>query len=162
QVEDGSYISFLPKDLVVRSGLPRAALVPALRDIVRRADPGQPVSNVRTMDEIVQAQTAPRAVQSRVIGALAVLAAVLAAIGIHGLLAFAVSQRAQEIGIRIALGARRADILSLILRHSARLAAAGVLPGIALAYAAGRAFQALLAGVRPGDPATFLTAIGLS
>jgi putative ABC transport system permease protein len=93
-----------------------------------------------------------------VFGAIAFL---LAGVGIHGLLAFAVSRRSQEIAVRMALGAQSSAIVRMVLRQGVLLAAAGVLPGICLAYAAGRAMQALLAGVQPGDAATFLAAAGL-
>jgi putative ABC transport system permease protein len=86
------------------------------------------------------------------------LALLLGGVGIHGVLSFAVSQRTQEIGVRMALGARPADILSMILRRSVALAMAGLVPGVALAYASGRAMQALIAGVTPGDAATFAAA----
>src|SRR5207247_1782795 len=121
-----------------------------------RADPRLPISDVRTLAEIVDAETAPRSVQLRVLGAFAAIAVLLAGIGIHGLLAFAVSNRAQEIGVRIALGARSGDILALVLRQGVLLATVGVLLGVALAYAAGRALEALLAGVSPRDAPTFL------
>ena len=100
--------------------------------------------------------------QVRVLAAFAAIAFVLAGIGIHGLLSFSVSQRAQEIGVRVALGAQRADILRMVLRRSVLLALAGVVPGVALAYVAGRSMEALLAGVRPADAPTMLTAVGLS
>ena len=123
----------------------------------RSADP-----DVRTMAEIVADKTASRAAQLRVLGAFAVVALLLAAIGIHGVLSFAVSQRTQEIGVRIALGAQRRDILGWVLGRGAVLAVAGVVPGIALAYVAGRLLEALLAGVTPGDATTFLTAVALA
>jgi len=97
----------------------------------------------------------------RVLGVFAAIAFLLAGVGIHGLLSFAVSRRAQEIAVRIALGARSSAIVRMVLRQGVLLAAAGVLPGVALAYAAGRAMQALLAGVQPGDAPTFLAAAGL-
>ncbi len=162
QVPDGGLPWYAPKDLVVRSSLEHGALLPAIRRAIARADPRLPISDVRTLAEIVEAETAPRAVQVRVLGAFAAVAALLAGIGIHGLLAFAVSNRTQEIGVRIALGARSADILTLVLRQGARLATAGVALGVGLAYAAGRALEALLAGVSPRDSATFLAAVGLS
>ena len=86
----------------------------------------------------------------------------LAGIGIHGLLSFAVSQRAQEIGVRIALGAQPGDILRMIVAHTARLAVAGVVPGLALAYAAGRSMQALLFGIAPSDLPTYAAAVALT
>ncbi len=92
------------------------------------------------------------------LGAFAGVALALAAIGIHGLLSFSVSQRLREIGVRRALGAQSGTILAMILRSGALAAAAGVLPGLALAYAAGRALQGLLAGVEPGDAPTFAAA----
>jgi ABC-type antimicrobial peptide transport system permease subunit len=110
----------------------------------------------------VDADTAPRQVQLRVLGGFAALAFLLAGLGIHGLLAFVVSQRAREIGVRMALGAQAGTIVGMILRRGALLAAAGAILGAALAYAGGRAIQSLLAGVSPADLPTFLAAIGLS
>jgi putative ABC transport system permease protein len=94
-------------------------------------------------------------VQVRVLGAFAVIALALAAIGIHGVLSCAVSQRTKEIGVRIALGAQSTDILGMVVKRSLWLAAAGIVPGVALAYGAGRAMEALLAGVKPFDGPTF-------
>ena len=162
QVGDGNIIGYVPKDLLIHAALDPAALMPSVRAIIHRADPEMPISGVRTMSEIVDGQTASRSVQLRVLGAFAIVAFVLAAVGIHGVLSFAVSQRSQEIGVRIALGAQRSDILSMVLGRGALLAAAGVIPGVALAYAAGRTMEALLVGVRPGDAATFLAVIALA
>jgi putative ABC transport system permease protein len=136
-------------------------LLPAVSQIIRNADPEQPISRVRTMAEIVQSNTAARSVQLRIIVAFAALALLLAGLGIHGLLSFSVSQRSSEIAVRVALGAQPRDILRIVLRQSLVLAAAGVLIGVALAYAAGQAMRALLVGVTPGDPATFLIAAAL-
>jgi putative ABC transport system permease protein len=162
QVEDGFYGFYAPKDLVIRSVLAPGALMPMVREIVRRADPQEPITDVRTMADVVDEQTASRVLQVRVIAAFAAIAFLLAGVGIHGVLSFAVSQRTPEIGVRIALGARGADILAMILRQGVVLAAAGVVPGVLLAYGAGRSMQALLAGVQPGDLATFLSAAALS
>jgi putative ABC transport system permease protein len=117
---------------------------------------------VQTLTEIVESNTASRRVQARVLGAFAAVAFLLAAVGIHGLLSFSVSQRTQEIGVRMALGAKSGQILSLILGESSRLAIVGVVLGAGLGYAAGRAMQSLLAGLNPGDAATFATAIALA
>jgi len=132
-----------------------------VRQIVHSADAEQPISNVRTMADIVEGETASRTAQLRVLGAFAAIAFLLAGVGIHGLLSFAVSRRSQEIGVRIALGAQPGEIVKMIVRQGAFLAAAGLLPGVVLAYAAGRAMQGLLAGVRPGDALTFASAVGL-
>jgi putative ABC transport system permease protein len=161
QVPDGGIILYTPKDLVVRASGDPLALLPALRDIVARADPEQPISNVRLMEEVVAEQTASRAVQARLLGALAAIAMLLAGVGIHGLLSFSVSARAREIGLRMALGARRADVLRLVLGQGLVLALLGVVPGALLAYAGGRAMQALLASIRPGDAATFAGVVTL-
>jgi putative ABC transport system permease protein len=136
--------------------------VPSIRRIIQSADRQQPISDVRTMGDIVETQTASRSIQLRVLGAFAAMALLLAGIGIHGLLSFTVSQRSQEIGVRIALGACSRDILVMVLRQGAWLAAAGVALGAVLAYAAGRAMEGLLAGVTPADAPTFLTVIGLT
>ena len=134
----------------------------ALRDIIRRADAQQPISDVQRLTEVVNRDTASRSVQVRVLAAFAVVAFVLAAVGIHGLLSFAVSQRTAEIGVRIALGAQRRDILSMVLLRGVALSLAGVIPGVLLAYAAGRSMEALLAGVHPADTLTLASAVGLS
>src|SRR4029077_13514857 len=105
-------------------------LLPAIRRVIAKADPQQPISDVRALSDIVDAETAPRSVQVRVLGAFAAIAVLLAGIGIHGLLAFAVSNRAQEIGVRIALGAAPGDILRLVIRQGLRLAAWGTAMGI--------------------------------
>jgi predicted lysophospholipase L1 biosynthesis ABC-type transport system permease subunit len=115
----------------------------------------------RTPGFVVDRDTASRAVQLRVLGAFVAIAFVLAGIGIHGLLSFAVSQRTQEIGVRIALGAQSSDILGMMMRRCGWLTVAGVVPGVALAYAAGRSMEALLAGVKPADAATLVSAATL-
>ena len=155
-------IGYIPRGFVVRASADPIGLTASIRAIVRRIDPMLPVSDVRTLADIVEDDTASRSAQLRVIAAFAVIAFVLAGIGIHGLLSFAVSQRTQEIGVRIALGAQPGDILSMVLRRIVLLVAAGVIPGVALAYAAGRWMEALLAGVRPADATTLAAAVGLS
>ncbi|MEX2302444.1 MAG: FtsX-like permease family protein, partial [Bryobacterales bacterium] len=162
QVDDQWLTWYAPKDLVVRSAAEPGALFPAIRRIIQEADPEQPIADMRTLAEIVTADTAPRQAQVRVLGAFAVLAFLLAAVGIHGLLSFTVSQRTQEIGVRMALGARRSNILAMVLRETVALTAAGVAFGAAGGYAAGQAMQALLAGVTPGDAMIFSAAIGLA
>ncbi len=161
QVEDSSLMNYAPKDLVLRSWAGLGPLVPQIRRIVHAADPEQPVSDVRTMSQIVEDDTGARAVQVRVLGAFAFVAFLLAAVGIHGVLAFAVSSRSQEFGVRIALGAQRGDIVWMVMRQGAILAAAGLIPGIVLAYAAGNAMRALLAGIAPRDTVTFAAAVTL-
>lgn len=162
QQPDNSFIFYVPKDLVIRASTPLAQLVPAVRAIVHGVDPQQPISDVQTMTDIVDAQTASRSAQVRVLAGFAFVAFLLAAIGIHGVLSFAVSQRTPEIGVRIALGAQRRDILGMVLKQGVVMVAAGLVPGLALAYVAGRSLQALLIGVTPGDAATFATVTGVT
>lgn len=162
QFTDGQPGFYVPQDLAIRSRAPLASLVPAVRRIINSADPQLPIINIRTLEEVVAADTEPRVVQVRVLGAFAVAAFLLAAIGIHGLLAFTVRARSREIGVRIALGATSRDIFSLIMGHSALMAALGIAIGTALAYAAGRSMQALLFGVDPANPAVFAAAAAVA
>ncbi|HEU4994612.1 MAG TPA: ABC transporter permease [Gemmatimonadaceae bacterium] len=146
---------YVPKDLVIRAPRQGLALVSSVREIVRQADANQPLSNIRMMGDVVGNQTADRRAQIRVLSALALLALLLAGVGIHGLLAFTVTQRAREIGVRLALGANPGTVARMVVSEAARMALLGVVPGIIGAYAAARAMSALLFGVRPEDPLTF-------
>ncbi len=145
---------YIPKDLVVRASLRGESLLPAIRDVVRRVDPEQPISNVRLLSDVVAEQTADRRAQLRILSALAAVALLLTGIGIHGLLAFMVAQRAREIGVRLALGAEPARVARMIVGEAARLALLGGIPGVLVAYAAARGMSALLFGIPPGDPLT--------
>ena len=149
------------QDLVIQSSEPVENLLPEVRRIIANTDPQQPISNIRTMEQIVAGETESRAVQMRVLVTFTALAILLAGLGIYGLLSFTVSLRQQEFGIRMALGAARGDISSLVLKQGARLAVSGLIPGLALAYLAARLLQSLLAGVKPGDVATFSIAAAL-
>jgi putative ABC transport system permease protein len=162
QVDDGWLIWYVPKDLVIRTELPVGTLMPSVRQVIARADPELPISDVQMLSDVVNAETAPRRVQIRVLAGFAAVAALLAAVGIYGVLAFSVSTRTREIGVRIALGAQGRDILAMIVRHAVALAASGVALGLVVAFAAGRAMQALLAGVSPSDATTVTMAVGLS
>jgi predicted permease len=161
QTEDNNLPFYAPKALAIRFVGASESLTPAVRGIIRGADPQQPVTDVKTMEQIVEDETATRSVQARLLAGFAALAFLLAAVGIHGLLAFAVSQRLREIGVRVAMGAKPRDILAMVIRQSALVTLVGVIPGALLAYAAARAMQALLAGVRPDDALTFAAAVAL-
>jgi putative ABC transport system permease protein len=150
------------KDLVIHHSGEAAAIVTAVRSIVRAADPDQPISDVRTLDDVVAGETETRRAQLRILGTLAALALLLAAVGIHGLLAYTVSQRSQEIGVRLALGADPSGVARMILSDGMRLAVFGIALGVPGAYAAARGMSALLFGVQPGDPVTIGTAIGVA
>jgi putative ABC transport system permease protein len=162
QVPDGAITFYTPKSLAVRTTGEPAQLASSVRAIIHRADPKLPITDVQPMSDLVDLETASRSVQVRVLTAFAAIAFVLAAVGIHGLLSFAVSQRLTEIGVRVALGAQRSDIVSMVLRRCVMLALAGIVPGIFLAYGAGVSMEALLAGVRPADALTLASVVGLS
>lgn len=161
QMVDDVLTWFAPKDLVIRTAGDPLALVPAVREIVRGADPDQPLSDVQTLRELVERDTMSRVVQLRIVGAFGLIALLLGGVGIHGVLAFAVSSRRAEIGLRMALGAQRADIVSMIAKRSLTLTAIGIITGVPLAYISGRAIQSLLVGVPPSDGLTFAVVIAL-
>jgi predicted permease len=158
-VPDGALVFYTPRDLVIRSTVPLDALVSPVRAAIARADPQQPVSDIRPLEAVVSAETAPRRAQLAVLAGYAAAAMLLAAVGLHGLLAFVVSSRTREIGVRLALGARPRSILALVLGRGATLAGIGVAAGVMLAYAVGVTLRALLAGVSPGDPQSFCAAV---
>jgi putative ABC transport system permease protein len=157
-----SLFFYVPKDLVIRASVPATTLAPAVRAIIAEAAPELPVSSVQTMEQLVAAETAPRLTQLRVLGGFAAIALLLAAVGIHGLLAFNVSSRSREIGVRIALGAKSGDIMWMVIGRSAAMTVIGVMVGAALAYAAGRSMQAVLFGVDPANVTVFAGAVGVS
>ena len=150
-----------PKDLVIRHTGNSAGLYAEVRRIVRAADPEQPISDVRPMTAVLELQTATRVAQVRVLAALAAVALLLAGVGIHGLLAYTVAQRSQEIAIRLALGGAPRRIAGMVLSQGFRLALFGIVPGVLGAYAMARAMRALLFGLQPADPETIAAAVGL-
>jgi putative ABC transport system permease protein len=144
--------------VVVASDQDPATLVPALRQVVGRLDPELPLAEVRSMNEIAAAANAQRRFVLAMTALFAVAALLLAAVGAYGVLAWTVRQRTRELGVRVALGARRRDVLLLVLRHGGQLASAGIFVGAVAALASGRVLQALLYGVSPRDAATFAAA----
>jgi predicted permease len=147
-------VLYIPKDLIIRAGERSSSLIPAVREVIRRVDPEQPISNVRLLRDVVDGQTTDRRAQLSVLVALATLALLLTAIGIYGLLAFMVSQRSREIGVRLALGAEPSRVARMVVSDAARIALIGGIPGVVAAYAAARAMHALLFGIAPSDPLT--------
>jgi hypothetical protein len=161
QVPDTAFTNDDPKDLVIRYSGTTGALLPAVREIIRAADPEQPISDVRTMEEVVAGETATRRAQLRVLGALAAIALVLSGVGVYGLLAYTVSQRSREIGVRLALGGEPREVASMIVSQGMKLALVGIVPGVLGAFMVARGMRALLFGVAPADPVTVLVAVGL-
>ena len=140
--------------LVVRTKQDPAALAESIRREVRVVDPNEPVFAVRTLDEVVSSALAERRFTMLLLALFAATALALSAIGIYGVMAYFVTQRTHEIGIRMALGASRRDVLSMVLGQGARLAAAGVAAGVIGALLVTRAITALLFMVGPRDPWT--------
>jgi putative ABC transport system permease protein len=142
-------------NLVVRSNGPAAALAPALRREIRALDPDTVISDVVTLEEALGASVVGPRFRTLLVGGFALCALLLAAIGIYGVIAYSVAQRTQEIGIRMALGAQRRNVLSQIVAQGLRLALAGTVLGIAGALVATRLLASLLFAVKPTDAVTF-------
>ena len=140
--------------LMVRSDRDGAALVPSIRAAVASIDPEQPVYAIQTMEEAVALSSFQQRISAMLLGIFATLALVLAAVGIYGVMSYSVSARTQEIGVRMAIGAERIDVLRLVLMQVARLAVVGLVAGVALLLLAGKALTQLLYGVKPADPLT--------
>jgi predicted permease len=153
--------SNLQLSIVLKTDADPQSLAAPLASEVRAVDPDQPTYGTRTMDEIVSYATASRRFSMQLLGAFAVLALVLAAVGIYGVMAFVVGQRTREIGIRIALGAHPAAVVRLVLRQALLLAAGGVVAGVAGAFVVTRLMSGLLFEVRATDPATYILIAGL-
>lgn len=141
--------------LVARTSSDPQEVLRRLREIVRSADPDMPISDVRTMEDHMGIALLPARLGGSVLGLFGLLGLVLAAVGIYGVMAYSVAQRTRELGIRIALGSDRRDVLRLVLREGMRLAAIGVGIGLLGAAGAARLVGGLLYGVRPLDPVAF-------
>ena len=147
--------------LAVRTAIPPAAAATALRSVIRALDSQMPVPPMRTMDDLVAESVAPRRFQMTLVLLFAGAALLLASIGIYGVVSFTVGQRTNEMGIRMALGARPAGILLMVLRQGMAPVAAGLAVGVAASQAVGRVFGSLLFGVTAGDPATIFSVVAL-
>jgi putative ABC transport system permease protein len=144
-----------PRFVVVRiTGEPQQ-VQEELHRLVAGIDPQEPLNHVMMMSEIIDRETSQTATQAALLSGLAALALIIAGVGIYGVMAYLVSQRTNELGIRMALGAHRRNILSLVLGHGTRLVLAGVATGIVIACMLTRLMGTLLFGVSPFDPLTF-------
>jgi len=146
----------LSQSIVVRATGNLQRTIAAVKDQVWTVDPNQPIAAIRTMNEIMAASVAERRFNLLLLSAFALAAILLSAIGIYGIVAFAVAERTQEIGVRMALGARTRDLAILVLRHGARPVVAGIVAGVAGAIVASRLLETLLFGVRPTDAITLI------
>jgi putative ABC transport system permease protein len=140
---------------VVRAESNPMGLADAARTAITSADPGDTVSNVRSMPEIVSSTLTSRRFLLALLGTFAAIALLLASVGIYGVISYSVSQRTREIGIRMALGAKRGDILKSIVGQGATLAMAGIALGIVASFFLTRFISSLLFGVGSTDPITF-------
>ena len=151
---------FTDMSLVVRANSSPELLGDAVRQVVRRIDPSLAVADVQLMDQIANASVATPRFAFVLVGLFAALAILLAAIGTYGVIAYSVTQRTSEFGLRMALGAQRTDVLRLVLRQAARLVFTGTAIGVILALIMGRVLTSLIYEVSPADPLTF-TVVGL-
>jgi len=142
--------------VVLRTSLPVNLLEPQIRREIQSIDPGLAISHALSMNDVLNRSLASRRFSAGLVGGFAGLAVLLASIGIYGLLAYMVGQRSHEIGIRMALGARRNDILRMFLRKGVALAGVGIVAGVVFSASTASLMASLLYGVRPHDPAVFL------
>ncbi|HEU4932223.1 MAG TPA: ABC transporter permease [Pyrinomonadaceae bacterium] len=142
--------------LFVRSALPTPVLMAGIRKEMASIDPHQPLTSVKTMEEVISTTTAPRRFNALLLGVFAAIALVLATVGIYSVISYSITLRTQEIGIRMALGARRPAILLMVMRKGMLLTLIGTFIGLAGALALTRWMSSLLFGVTASDPATYV------
>ena len=152
--EQRSFGFFDPRDFALHARRDPSSLVSAVRAEVWSIDPDQPIASIRTMDAIVEDAVANDRVQTLLLTAFAVVALLLAALGIYGVLTHTVSQRTDEIGLRMALGANRSDVLRMVAGEGMMLTVLGIGLGLIGASALARILQGMLHGIEPGDPWT--------
>ena len=144
--------------IVARGTVDAATMLAYLRTAVREASPAQPVYNVRMMDDVIAASLSPRRLNTTLITAFGALALLLSVVGVYGVVAYGVTRRTRELGIRAALGATSPRLIGLVAGESALVALAGIAAGLGGAWAFSRALASLLYEVKPSDAATFIAA----
>src|SRR2546425_797518 len=143
-------------DVVVRSSLRPDQLVPLIRRDVAALDRDRPLIHVRTMEQVIADSVADRRLPMLILGGFAAAALLLGAIGVYGMVGYSVAQRTQEFGIRMALGARRRDVVQMVLGQGLRMALLGLLIGLIGSLAVARLIAGLLFGITPADPGTLV------
>jgi putative ABC transport system permease protein len=144
-------------EMVVRSGRPSTSLAPDVRAALAEYDPALPTGGFYELERLIDTAVGPREFITRLLGFFSALALALAAIGLYGVLAYSVTQRTQEIGIRMAVGAQRSDILKLVLRSGLKLVAIGIVLGLAGSIALAGLLKSLLFGITAHDPLVFVS-----
>jgi len=147
--------------IVVRTDADPAAMTAAVRGAVASLDAQLPIGMVRAMTDLIDASVAPRRLDFMLVSAFASVALVLTAAGLYGVMAYVVAQRTREIGVRMALGATRAQVLALMFRQAGALTAVGVALGVGGALVLTRAMRTLLFGVSAADPVVFASVSSL-
>jgi len=142
-------------NLVVKSSVDPAALITSIRGAIGSIDRDQPIFAISTMNQLVSDSVSTRRITLVLLGLFSALALILAAIGIYGVISYSVAQRTHEIGIRMALGAQRGDVLRMVLKQGVKIALAGVAIGFAISIGLTQLMSSLLFSVGADDPATF-------
>ena len=147
--------------VAVRTAGDGMSVVPGLINSVHELDPDVPIADIRPMSEVIAVSTAQRRLTMTMLMIFAAVALVLASVGIYGVISYSVTQRTQEIGIRMALGAQRGDVLRMVVGQAMVLTIAGIVAGATGAFALTRLMTKLLFNVKPGDPLTFVAVAGV-
>src|SRR6185295_11362634 len=147
--------------LAVRTAGDPAKAAPAIRTLLSAVDRTQPLFDIKPLDMALAASIAPRRFNTLLLGTFAAAALLLALVGIYGVVAYTVAQRTHEIGVRLALGAQRRQVVRMVVRQGMTIASAGVLLGVAAALALTRILTGLLYDVTPNDLATFAVVVGM-
>jgi putative ABC transport system permease protein len=161
QVQPMSYwphpeLTYSGMTFVIRTQGEPAVIANAARNVIRAIDPEQPVADVRTMESLIGTSVARARFNTLLLTIFAVVALLLAGVGIYGVMAYSVAQRTHEIGVRMALGARATDVLRLVAKTGMTLAISGVAIGVAASFALTRLMKTLLFNVSETDPLTFV------
>jgi putative ABC transport system permease protein len=146
---------FTPRDLLVRASVEPASLIASTRQAIHEVDPAQPVSSIKTLEDVLGRETAQRRIGMQLVTSFAALALLLASLGIYGVLSYFVVQHIPEIGIRMALGAQARDVLRLVIGQGMKLLMLGVVLGLIGGFALTQQMKSLLFGVSAADPLTF-------
>jgi ABC-type antimicrobial peptide transport system permease subunit len=152
--------AFRRLDILIKTAGSPAAVLPAVRQVVQRTDPSQPPYGITTLEGALANSIAPRRFQLLLLGTFAASAVLLALIGIYGVMSYAVTQRTHEIGVRMALGAGRAEIVRMVVGEGMTVALAGIAAGAVAAVGATRLMATLLFDVKPNDPFIFAAVAG--